>query len=81
MKGSNLVVSKLAQYGTKANSLNDPSEAERTMNMYNVNVNVRHDGQCTWLPPTKFKTSCDIDMQYFPFDTQTCSIKLGSWAS
>ena len=49
--------------------------------MYNVNVIVRHDGLCSWLPPTKLKTSCNIDMHYFPFDTQSCDIKLGSWES
>ncbi|KAK3102515.1 hypothetical protein FSP39_011900 [Pinctada imbricata] len=27
----------------------------------------------------KFKTSCEIDMTYFPFDIQTCSIDLLAW--
>ena len=51
------------------------------MDLYNVNVIVRHDGTCSWFPPAKLKTSCDIDMHYFPFDTQTCYIKVGSWES
>ena len=44
-----------------------------------VNVMVYHDGLCVWLPPAKLKTACDIDMTYFPFDRQTCFIKIGSW--
>ena len=59
----------------------DPFEAENTMDIYDVNVIVRHDGFCTWNPLAKLKTSCDIDMQDFPFDTQSCNVKIGSWES
>ena len=44
--------------------------------MKDVNDNSR---PVTWLPPTKLVTTCDTNMQYFPFDTQTCGIKIGSW--
>ena len=49
------------------------------MHILPVNVNVRHDGFCQWLTPAKLKTSCEIDMHYFPFDQQECWIKIGSW--
>ena len=49
------------------------------MNLDRVNVMVQYDGLMTWLPSAKLKTSCTIDMKNFPFDTQTCFIKMGSW--
>ena len=49
------------------------------MNIFASNVNVRYDGLCMWLPPAKLKTACDVDMKLFPFDQQTCWIKIGSW--
>ena len=41
---------------------------------------VRHDGNVFWPPPAKLRSSCKIDITYFPFDDQCCSMKFGSWA-
>jgi nicotinic acetylcholine receptor len=30
-------------------------------------------------PPTKFRSTCPVDVAFFPFDDQTCMLKLGSW--
>ena len=49
------------------------------MNLDRTNVMVQYDGLMTWLPSAKLKTSCTIDMKNFPFDTQNCFIKMGSW--
>lgn len=40
---------------------------------------LRYDGKIQWTPPAIFKSSCEIDVRYFPFDQQTCFMKFGSW--
>lgn len=37
-------------------------------------------GRVHWEPGGVFQTTCDVDMRYFPFDQQECSIKVGAWA-
>nr|XP_055030915.1 neuronal acetylcholine receptor subunit alpha-3 [Misgurnus anguillicaudatus] len=40
---------------------------------------LRFNGEVTWIPPAIFKSSCKIDVTYFPFDYQNCTMKFGSW--
>ncbi|CAG0913787.1 unnamed protein product [Notodromas monacha] len=40
---------------------------------------VEHTGMVTWQPPAIYKSSCQIDIEFFPFDIQTCFMKFGSW--
>ncbi|XP_052277536.1 acetylcholine receptor subunit beta-like 1 isoform X2 [Dreissena polymorpha] len=46
---------------------------------YRSNVIVYKDGAVNWIPPAIYKSSCTIDVQYFPFDEQICDMKFGSW--
>lgn len=37
-------------------------------------------GMNSWLAPATFSSTCKINVKNFPFDSQTCKMKFGSWA-
>ncbi|CAI5437965.1 unnamed protein product [Caenorhabditis angaria] len=43
------------------------------------NVVINHKGEMLWVPPAIYKSSCIIDVEFFPFDEQTCTLVFGSW--
>ncbi|XP_050425104.1 acetylcholine receptor subunit alpha-type acr-16-like isoform X2 [Adelges cooleyi] len=55
------------------------SADEKFDGTYQTNVVVRHNGTCLWVPPGIFKSTCKIDITWFPFDDQHCDMKFGSW--
>ena len=38
-----------------------------------------YNGTVEWSPPAIYKSMCQIDVEWFPFDAQTCEMKFGSW--
>ena len=46
---------------------------------YPTNVIVSANGDCLWVPPGLFLSTCKIDITWFPFDDQKCTMKFGSW--
>ncbi|KAK5858153.1 hypothetical protein PBY51_002317 [Eleginops maclovinus] len=44
-----------------------------------TNVVIRHDGHIMWDQPAITKSSCSVDVAFFPFDLQQCHFTFGSW--
>uniref|UniRef100_A0A8C6WUP3 Cholinergic receptor, nicotinic, alpha 7 (neuronal) n=1 Tax=Neogobius melanostomus TaxID=47308 RepID=A0A8C6WUP3_9GOBI len=56
------------------------SADERFDATFHTNIVVDHSGECTYIPPAIFKSTCKIDVRWFPFDEQRCELKFGSWS-
>lgn len=40
---------------------------------------VYDNGEVLWVPPAQFTVLCQLNLRYWPFDTQECYMKFGSW--
>jgi len=40
---------------------------------------VNFEGNVLWLPAAIFRSTCPVNILYFPFDIQVCILKFGSW--
>ncbi|CAF3356497.1 unnamed protein product [Rotaria sp. Silwood1] len=55
------------------------SADDYTQGYYQSKAMVDSNGHVFWPPPAKFRSSCKIDVTFFPFDDQLCKLKFGSW--
>lgn len=46
---------------------------------YQSGILVYSDGTAEQIPPGMFKSTCHINIRWFPFDKQECEMKFGSW--
>ncbi|GAB6032036.1 hypothetical protein CHUAL_010405 [Chamberlinius hualienensis] len=44
-----------------------------------TNVIINSTGEVTWLSHAIFKSTCNIDVNFFPFDVQHCQMRFASW--
>ncbi|KRZ28987.1 Acetylcholine receptor subunit alpha-type unc-38 [Trichinella pseudospiralis] len=51
---------------------------------YNITITTKatlhYTGLVRWEPPAIYKSMCSINVEWFPFDEQTCHLKFGSWS-
>ena len=59
--------------------LHHRSADEKFDGTFQTNVVVDENGGCLYVPPGIFKSTCKIDITWFPFDDQRCELKFGSW--
>ena len=74
------VISNLMFYLVSINIISFHSSADGDFIVTTMTKAVLHsDGRVVWTPPVIFSSSCEIDVEFFPFDEQACFLKLGSW--
>lgn len=42
-------------------------------------MKLRYNGEIVWDSPAITKSTCVVDVSYFPFDWQQCNLTFGSW--
>nr|QQY02490.1 acetylcholine-gated chlorid channel-1 [Cryptocotyle lingua] len=52
---------------------------ERLKEHREARVVIQHDGSVLWIPQALFKSTCEVEITFFPFDTQICMLEFGSW--
>ncbi|KAL3107326.1 hypothetical protein niasHT_017409 [Heterodera trifolii] len=56
------------------------NNAKGTFNItIDTKATLHPNGRVVWEPPAIYKSLCQIDIQWFPFDEQNCLLKFGSW--
>ncbi|VDO73214.1 unnamed protein product [Schistosoma margrebowiei] len=55
------------------------SADERLREHRDARVVVSSNGEMLWVPQALFKSTCEVEITYFPFDTQICMLEFGSW--
>ena len=44
-----------------------------------TNVLITSRGIVTWVAPAMLKSTCEMNVKMYPFDTQRCNVTFGSW--
>ncbi|XP_064634048.1 neuronal acetylcholine receptor subunit alpha-10-like isoform X2 [Lineus longissimus] len=54
--------------------------AERPIDNEHFIATVDYNGQVKWLYQAIVKSTCNVNVQYFPYDTQNCHLEFSSWS-
>ena len=60
-------------------TLSFSADVSSTVTSVSSNVIITHMGNITWLSMSIFRSSCSIDVKYFPYDVQNCTMEFASW--
>ncbi|XP_029293867.1 neuronal acetylcholine receptor subunit alpha-9-I [Cottoperca gobio] len=55
------------------------NKADEESGASSTNVKLRYNGEIIWDSPAITKSTCVVDVSYFPFDWQQCKLTFGSW--
>ena len=55
------------------------SSVGKTQDLTNAMAVISSDGSVMWIPGQLVQSSCQLEIYNFPFDTQECHFKYGSW--
>ena len=50
-----------------------------TLEKFKTQVTMYSNGLTVWNAPATFQSTCEINVKFYPFDSQTCKLKFGSW--
>ncbi|WAQ93627.1 LGC4-like protein, partial [Mya arenaria] len=56
------------------------ADSSSTVTSISSNVIIHYSGNVTWLSMSIFRSSCSIDVKYFPYDVQNCTMSFASWS-
>ena len=67
------------QFSFHITSADESIDFRGNLDRLSTRVQLYHDGKNMWLAPVMLRSKCKINVQYFPFDAQICTMKFGSW--
>ncbi|XP_053957790.1 neuronal acetylcholine receptor subunit alpha-7 isoform X1 [Anastrepha ludens] len=56
------------------------SAGEKSDYLGDTQILLAHDGSFLWVPPVVYTAYCSLNFRTWPYDTQTCKVKVGSLA-
>jgi len=66
--------------GNTLHIFNSAAEEEMMPGKTDYHATITNEGTIYYNFPTVIKSVCRVDVTYFPYDTQICNIKFGSWS-